>query len=375
VTLNWSGNSVTNSLQVWRDGVMLTTLAGTANSYVDNTVTAIVSYSYTIVAVNAFGSNTSAPLTVITPMIPVAAPTGLTATVNNAGTQATVRWTDNANNDTSYTVEVSSDNGATFGVPLVVNSSAAQRTAINRTVTLTPNVVTVPGSIYVFKVTAVNVTGTATSTSPSVSVTLDLSAPVALTAPVAVAGVQTATRAPLSWAAVVPPVTTPATTVSYVVQVSANGGTPVALAQQNGLTANPVIAAGNSYTLQVLSQATRFGLTTKSGLSNTLTVQTPPAASSTPVATAGAAATQVINVNWTNPSANITGWTVQRRPNNGLAALRVWSNIAPTVTGTGTAYGFTDTAPLAGGNYSYRVTATSAVGTSGPVTSNAITAP
>jgi hypothetical protein len=172
-------------------------------------------------------------------------------------------------------------------------------------------------------------------------------------------------------------VTTPATTVSYVVQVSTNSGAPAALAQQNGLTANPVIAAGNSYTIQVLTQATRFGLTTKSGLSNTLAVQTPPAASATPVATAGTAGTKAITVNWTNPSVNITGWTVQRRPNNGPVALRVWSDITATVTVTGTnpAYAFTDTAPLAGGNYTYRVTAISAVGTSGPVASNAITAP
>jgi hypothetical protein len=172
------------------------------------------------------------------------------------------------------------------------------------------------------------------------------------------------------------PVTTPATAVSYVVQMSTNGGALVPMAQQATLNANPVIAAGNSYTFQVLSQATRFGLTTQSGLSNTLTVSTPPAASTVPVAAAGAVGTRNITVNWSNPSKNITGWTVQRRPNNGVAALRVWSDITSTLTFTGTnPYSFTDTAPLAGGNYTYRVTTLSAVGSSGPVTSNAVTAP
>jgi len=158
------------------------------------------------------------------------------------------------------------------------------------------------------------------------------------------------------------------------VQVSTNGAAPVAQAQQTTMTANPAIAAGNSYTMQVLAQATRFGLTTQSALSNMLTVSTPPAASTTPFANAGALTTRNITVSWTNPSTNITGWTVQRKPNNGLAALRVWSNITPSVTGTAPAYAFTDTAPLAGGNYTYRVTTTSAVGSSGPVTSNAVTA-
>ncbi|MEI8168793.1 MAG: hypothetical protein WCG50_03885 [Rhodoferax sp.] len=380
VTLNWSVKPSSSKLQVWRDGVMLATLPGTALSYVDNTATPLMTYSYVIKTSNTIATIDSATLVVNTPMIPVAAPTGVTATAGaySAGTKTlpiTVKWTDNANNETSYWVEVSADNGAHFAAPIIVTSSGAQKTAINRAMTLTTNLaVSAPGNVYVFKVTAINLTGSATSKSASLSASIDLSAPAAPSKPVAVAVSQGATNMSFTWAPVTVPVTVPVTAVSYVVQVSTNGAAPVAQAQQTTMTANPAIAAGNSYTMQVLAQATRFGLTTQSALSNMLTVSTPPAASTTPFANAGALTTRNITVSWTNPSTNITGWTVQRKPNNGLAALRVWSNITPSVTGTAPAYAFTDTAPLAGGNYTYRVTTTSAVGSSGPVTSNAVTA-
>jgi FtsP/CotA-like multicopper oxidase with cupredoxin domain len=363
VTLNWGGNSTNNSIQVWRDGVLLNTLPGTATSYVDATVTAVMTYNYTITVLNNLGTASAGPVPVTTPMIPVAMPTGLTATPNAAGTSVTVRWVDAANNETSYWVEVSSNGGATFAAPIVMNRTAAQKTAVNGTVTLTPNFVSTPGNVYVFRVTAVNVTGAATSTSASATVTADLSAPVAPAAPVVVLGVPTATRAPMSWAAV-------AGATSYVVQVSTNGGAFASLPQTTALTANPAIAAGNKYSFQVLAQTTKYGMTTQSlTASNVVVVDTRPAASTTPLAAAGAVGSKQITVSWTNASNNITGWTVQRRI-GGIA-----TTIIPTVTNVGTAYTFTDTAPAAG-SYSYRVTAVSAVGTNGPTAySTAVVAP
>jgi FtsP/CotA-like multicopper oxidase with cupredoxin domain len=379
VTLNWSGNSTTNSLQVWRDGKLLTTLPGTATSYVDTTVTAVMSYSYTIVATNAFGNASTAALVVNTPMIPVATPTGLTATLGaySAATKTvpvTVRWTDAANNDTAYWVEVSADNGLTFPSKTVIpTATAAQTTSVTRAMTLTPNVVATPGSIYVFKVTAVNVTGNATSTSTPASVSQDLSTPVTPVAPLVVAGTQTATRAPISWAAVAVPVTTPATTVSYVVQVQTNGsGTYVPLASQTALTASPTIAAGNTYSIQVLAQATRLGLTSPSALSNTLTVTTPPAATTRPTVVAGAVGSKQITVTWTNPSSNIASWVVQR---TSTVAGSTAVTLTPTIGVAGTTYSFVDTAPA--GRYTYRVQAANAAGATSAMTaaSAAVTAP
>jgi hypothetical protein len=235
----------------------------------------------------------------------------------------------------------------------------------NNTVTLTPNYVTIPNNVYVFSVTAVNVTGAATSKSAAATVTVDLSAPVAPAAPVVIAGVQTATRAPLSWAAV-------AGATSYVVQVSTNGGAFTSLPQTTALNANPVIAAGNSYSIQVLAQTTKYGLTTQSSASNVIAVKTPPAASTTPVAVAGATGSRQITLTWTNASSNVATWTVQRR----LGAAVTTLTPTPSVSNAGTTYSFTDTAPAAG-NYSYRVTAANAAGTNGPTTgySAAVAAP
>ncbi len=360
VTLTWSGQSTTNKLVVTRDGVPIATLAGTANGYVDTTVLAMSTYNYVVTASNAFGSVSTAPLSVTTPMLPVSAPTGLTATPNAAGTSTTVRWTDTANNETAYWVDVTT--GATT-TRTTITRTAAQRTAINGVVNLTPNLVTAPGNVYTITVTAVNVTGAVTSTSAAVTTTVNLSAPVAPAAPVVIAGVQTATRAPLSWAAV-------AGATSYVVQVSTNGGAFTSLPQTTALNANPVIAAGNSYSFQVLAQTTKYGLTTQSAASNVVAVMTPPAASTAPVAVAGAPGSRQITVTWTNASSNITAWTVQRRV-GGVATTTV-----ATVTNAGATYSFTDTAPAAG-NYSYRVTAANAAGTNGPVSaySAAVAAP
>ncbi len=305
-------------------------------------------YAYAVVAFNTAGDSSQSN-TYMPPMpVVVADPTAVTATVNTAGTVATLRWTDNANNETTYWVEVSVD-GGTFGAPTLVNSTLFQKTSTNRNVTLTP-VTTVPGSVYVFRVTAVNVTGTVTSKSNPVSVTLDLSAPAAPSAPVLVAGTQTATRIPLSWATV-------SGAISYVVQVTSNGGTAVAQAPLTASNTNVTIVAGNNYTMQVLAQATRYGLTVPSALSNTVTVTTPPAASTLTV-TRGAAGSKAITVAWTNVSGNITGWTLKRT--NGTT--NVTSTITPTVTHTGNNFTFTDTGLTVGVSYTYQVTATSLAG-------------
>jgi titin len=155
-----------------------------------------------------------------------------------------------------------------------------------------------------------------------------------------------------------------------VVQVSTNGGAFTSLPQTTVLNANPAIAAGNSYSFQVLAQTTKYGQTTQSlTASNVVVANTAPAASTTPVSTAGAVGSKQITVTWTNNSSNVTGWTVQRRV-GGVATI-----IVPAVTNVGTTYSFTDTAPAAG-SYSYRVTAVSAVGTNGPTAySTAVVAP
>ena len=370
VTLNWSGNTTSNQLVVLRDGVPITSLPGSATSYTDTT-TALSTYVYQINAVSGTNTASSAPLTVTTPMIPVTAPAAVTATSNINGTAITVRWTDTANNETRYDVAVSEDGGSTFTPVGSVTRTAAQGTATSATanVTLAPNFVSTPGKKYVFGVKAVNVTGIATSTSTqTLSPEVDLTVP-APAVPVVTTVGQTATRLSLSW----PAVAVPGAAITYVVQVNTNGAGFVDMAASNRLTATVNLVAGNTYQVQVLARATRFGLTTVGLASAPMTVITAPRASTAVVATAGVAGSKAITLNWSNTSSSVTSWTVQRRPNFGANNLRVYSPITVTVNGTAPAYSFTDTVPALG-SYTYRINAVNATG-SGPVaTSNAVTA-
>jgi hypothetical protein len=121
----------------------------------------------------------------------------------------------------------------------------------------------------------------------------------------------------------------------------------------------------------VAAQATRYGLATSALSPWTTTVHnTAPAASTTPVA--ALVSTRHISVTWTNVSTNITGFTIQRRLGAGA-----WTTIAPApaVTQTGTSFTFTDVVAAAG-SYTYRLSATSAGGTTAnTAASNAVVTP
>jgi hypothetical protein len=379
MTLKWTNNAPLGTLyEVWRGtGAAAPTLLASlgamgtgAQTYTDSTVVDGLTYTYqikaTAVAPAAANTATSNSATAKAPAIFIAAPTVFTATPNAAGTLVTLRWLDQANNENAYQVEESLNGGAWTALPVVART-AAQMTAVGAAVTqtrvVTPGVL--PGNKYAYRVTA-QAKPNDSSALPATTI-VDLSAPLAPATPVVTKGVQTATRAPLSWLAI-------AGATSYVVQYSMNGGALVSLPQTATLAANPVIAAGNSYTFQVLAQTTKYGFTTQGVASTPIPVSTPPAASTTPVAAAGAATTKQITVTWTNPSQNITttGFVVQRRLGAGA-----WAAIAPapTVAAAGTSYSFTDTAPAAG-SYSYRLSASNATGTTAfTAASNAVVAP
>jgi FtsP/CotA-like multicopper oxidase with cupredoxin domain len=387
VTLTWSGATTSNKLEVWRNGALIAILQGASTSYVDKTVTAVMSYQYQIKAVNALqpvatGAALSALLDVTTPMIPVTAPTALTATANAAGTAVTVRWTDLANNETNYWVEVSADNGLNFAAPIKITRTAAQRTAVNGVVTLTPNFVSTPGNVYVFRVTAVNVTGGATSTSaPVLSAPVDLSAPLAPTAPLnLVANLATATRATLTWtdnattenAYVVTITNSNTTTTSVPTTTTVTVNRTAAQSASSGLpvTYNAVVALGNSYTFSVAARAVRFGLASDSAIAGPVTVDVVAPASPTLVdAVAGAAGSFAATVNWTD-AANATSYTVQRATVTGttVGAFATVGTVLPGVQS------FTNTALRAGRSYQYQVRANNGAGNSAYVASTTVVA-
>jgi hypothetical protein len=331
-----------------------------ATSFVDATVTAQQTYSYTITVKNSLGVATAGPISATTPMMPVIAPTIVSALPNNAGTSVALRWTDNATNETLYWVDVSLNGAAPTRTTLT--RTAAQGTQVGGA--LTTNIATLPGNVYSVSVTAVNVSAGVTNTSAAATTSVDLSVPVLAAPATLTPGAQTATRAPFTWTAVAAPVAVPATTVGYLVQVNTNGAVDATgalvwttVSTTNTLAANPAIAAGNSYQFRVVSQASRFNPVKilQGAASTPLDVTTAPAASTAVQAVAVGAGTSQIKVTWTNVSTNITGWTVERRPNFGAA--RVFTAITPTsMGGTSPSYTLTDTVPALG-SYTYRITA------------------
>lgn len=380
VTLRWSGGTSSNKLDLYRTEVatgvtaLLKTLHGSAKGHVDKSVAARKAYSYQIQAINtlqpvATGAAISAVLTVTTPMMPVAAPTIVSALPSNTGRSVALRWTDNANNDSAYWIDVAATNRLTGVVTLspqiAIPSSLAQRTAIQRALNRT--LATAAGNTYTITLTAVNVTAGVVSTSAPVSVSVDLSVAMP-SAPVVVAGVQTATRMPLSWTAV----TVPGATMAYGVQVSTNGSSFVDMAPTTRLTTTLNLAPGTQYQFRVLALATRFGLTVQGPPSAAVAVTVPmlayvaqPAPSTTPVARPAMSGNVGITLTWSNPSSDVIhSFTVTRRFGRGawvtLPAIAA-ASVATAVKGS---FSWTDTGLTSGGLYQYRLLATGAGGVS-----------
>jgi hypothetical protein len=363
VTLNWAPLANASRVELMRNGVLLTTLAGTATSYIDPTVTALQNYTYQVNAVNAFGTTSSPVLPVATPMAFVAAPTGLTATPNAAGTSVALRWIDAANNDTAYWVDVS------------VNGATSTRTVVTRAANLvvptggavTANIATTPGSNYSFVVTAVNVTGGATgATSTSAPATIATSLAVAApTAPSLLVGAVTrANRVTLTWQ------DNATSETAYLVTMTnvATGFTTTTTVNRNAaqgtntgpVTFNAVVALGNSYTFNVIARTVRFGTTIDSVAVGPITTVVAAPAAPTGV-NAAANAVGSANVTWVDAPLNATSYRVQRATVTGGAVGAFGTRPGTILPGV---QAFLDTGLVAGRSYQYRVVVTGGAGTS-----------
>jgi len=122
-------------------------------TYTDTTVTADGAYTYRVKAVNGTVSSAySNTVAVSVPTLP-AAPSGLSATAVRAGGSDTVtlRWTDNATNEASFTIQRSTSAAFTINV-VTINNVVANSTSYVQT--------GVPSrTTYYYHVRAVNVSG------------------------------------------------------------------------------------------------------------------------------------------------------------------------------------------------------------------------
>jgi FtsP/CotA-like multicopper oxidase with cupredoxin domain len=133
-------------------------------------------YAYRVLAANIVGTSMpSDPVTVVVPTVP-AAPTSAAATLQT-GPQVSVRWRDNATNETGFAIERSTNGGA-----YEVIGTGAPRGGSGMFVRYVDTTVAA-GNTYRYRVTATNISGTSgTSNAVTVTVPTIPAAPTALSA-------------------------------------------------------------------------------------------------------------------------------------------------------------------------------------------------
>ncbi len=255
VRLTWTDNSITETSFVvqrsangtsWTDvGSVVSPLdqpnAHGARAFVDQTSNASTPYRYRVAAVNAVGYGSGFPTMSVRSLsgeiginLPTA-PTQLAATVQGGPTRVSLTWRDNANNESGFAVERSTDGGATYA--RIATAPLRNKTG---TVTFTDPAVT-QGSTYAYRVAAENVAGLSGYAGPT-SVTVNApAAPSGVTATAARQG--NGERITATWAVV-------AGASAYDVQWS----TSPAFATINGSASTP----GTSLTTGTVTRTTWY---------------------------------------------------------------------------------------------------------------------
>lgn len=253
IQLQWNDNSINETsfvVQRTKDGTTWTDVAtsdsplGEKNVHEVRTVvdptsvvnlTRPVPYRYRVVALNAVGYGSEFPSMTVTSVSDELgvnapeAPTALTATVRS-GPSVLLRWQDNATSEAGFSIERSADAGATW-------SQIATRGPRSGTGAVAYTDATVSaGSTYEYRVSAVNIAGTATSVPVSLAVTVP-DVPV-ISSVTAVPVRATVERIQLAWADV-------ANETSYTIQWSATSDFSVVSGSVNRASNTTSYQTGN----------------------------------------------------------------------------------------------------------------------------------
>jgi titin len=232
--------------------------------------------------------------------LPPAAPSNLTATPDLNVPQVSLRWTDNATNETGFVV-VRSDNGGAFvQIAALPGADIVSYTDAN----------VVLNHLYEYQVAATNAVGTSgysniaqadlTGTPPAAPTNL-------------LAQVLSATQVGLSWT------DRASNETGFVVERSANGGAFVQIATPpaNSVSyTDGTVAAGNSYIYRVAA-TNAVGMSAYSNQA-TVTVAVPPAPlnlSATNVSRTG------LTLRWQYPFPQPDGFTVQVATDSGFTTI------------------------------------------------------
>ncbi|HNN12341.1 MAG TPA: multicopper oxidase domain-containing protein, partial [Anaerolineales bacterium] len=361
--LTWNDNSITETSFVvqilnganWTDVGTITSPLDQPNIHETRTFTVpgtfdpTAAYQYRIVARNTVGYGAEFPTmtaqsisdTLIVGNLP-AAPSNLAATLQ-AGPQVSLSWRDNANNETGFALQRSTD-GVNFTQIATFPASANANGTVNYVDTTVTR-----GNTFTYRVAATNAMGSSDfSNTAQVVITPAPATPTNLTA-----ALQAGPQVALSW-------TDNATSeTGFAIERAANGGAFTRIATAPARTNTGAVnytdttaTAGNTYTYRVAA-VDAIGASAYSNTADVI-IPTLPAAPSN--LTAAAQAGPQASLSWTDNANNETGFIIQRSTNGG--AFTQIATPAADVTS------FIDTTVATGNTYTYRVAAANAAGNS-----------
>jgi uncharacterized repeat protein (TIGR02543 family) len=350
--LNNGGVALTGFTVTSSPGGFTCTAAANATSCVISGLTNGTAYTFTVIATNEIGNSVaSSATTSVIPQTAASAPTTITATAGDG--QASVAFSGavaNGSTIASYTVQAYDSNGN------AVSGATCTSSTSHCTVTGLTN-----GSSYTFKVVAnstVYGAGSTTASTPSIS----SSAVTPATTPSAPTSVEVTPgtgKVTVSWTEAISngsPVT------SYQVQAydadgnAVNGATCSAVAPLTSCDVSANLVAGSNYTFKVTATSV-VGTSVASTASTAAAVNAVP---SVPLSVTAVAANASAAVTWGAPAningSAITGYAVTAYDaNNNVAGI--CTSVAPATT--------CEVTGLANGTpYTFKVTATNAIGTS-----------
>jgi FtsP/CotA-like multicopper oxidase with cupredoxin domain len=171
VRLTWRDNAINETgfaIERSIDGINFTQIAiaparnNTGNTtYTDATIqtaTTNMTYTYRVAALNPVGASAyTVPVAIYVPVVvPPAAPTALTA-VLQAGPKVAISWMDNADNETGFVIQRSTNGGAFSQIGTFAASSGTGLTVVTVDTTVMPSFADV---LYTYRVAAVNTVAT-----------------------------------------------------------------------------------------------------------------------------------------------------------------------------------------------------------------------